>query len=485
MSPPEVHGDANMRSTVRHALKWAAVGRFSGQFISWGVTIFVMRLLAPSDYGLMALAMTFVTFLFLFNEVGLGAAIINNREMTHGQLASAFGLILTLNLGLALSLALLAPLISLFFEEPRLTTIVRVLALLFVFAAFTTVPQALLERDMRFRATATIHFISTMVGSVFTLAFAWNGLGVWALVYGTIGMQIAKAICTNFMVHPFLPSFQFAGLGAFARYGANVAGTRILWFVSSHIDVLLIGKLLGNESLGYYSVAMQLASLPMTKVSSLMTQIAFPAFSRFKNEPQKVVQYLIKASRMTSMLAFPLLWGLSSVSPEAIDLVLGSKWLPAVLPLQILCLVIPIRMVASYKGPANMGTGRADISFTNVCISAVVMPFAFWIGSYWGLVGVSMAWIFGFVPVFIYTSHRTMTALGSSVLPYLGSMRHGIIGSAIMAAVVFVLRVSLSSSIPDMVSLAIFVGSGGAIYVAYLYLVNRDGMSEFLELARR
>ncbi|WP_336511698.1 oligosaccharide flippase family protein [Candidatus Accumulibacter phosphatis] len=119
-------------------------------------------------------------------------------------------------------------------------------------------------------------------------------------------------------------------------------------FFYSQADMFVAGKLLGKEALGFYSVAMHLASLPVQKVSGILNQVAFPAFSKIQNDSATVKLHVLKSVRILSFLSFPVLWGISSIAPEIVQLLLGPKWEPAILPLQILPMIMPLRMISNF-----------------------------------------------------------------------------------------------------------------------------------------
>jgi len=466
---------ARVVGKARTALKWAALGRFSGQAISWASTLVVMRLLAPTDYGLMALASTFTAFIFLFNELGLGASIINNPDMEHQDLQAVFGLVILSNLILAGVLCGAATFIADFYEEPRLKAIILVLSAQFVLLSLSVVPQAVLERNLDFKKVSAVQFVKIICGSVVTLVLAYRGLGVWALVFGSLAMALTQVVGVNALNQLHItPSFRVRRVVRYIRYGASVATTRVLWFFYARFDVLLIGKLLGGQMLGYYAVGSEIASLPMAKVSGIINQVAFPAFSQLKERPDEIAVYLVKAARVMAFLAFPILWGMSSVAPEAIALVLGDKWLPAVLPCQILCLVIPFRMVSNLTSPANLGAGRPDISLTNLLIACAVMPVTFLVGSRWGLVGVCLAWLVGYLPVFAVMTWRTFSSLGASAGTLFLGLSRIIASASVMYVCVLCLRVFLGPHGSLLQRLVLLSISGAAVYPVAVWILDRD-----------
>src|SRR5689334_118598 len=201
------------RSRVLSAVRWSAGAKLASQSLSWVITIVVIRLLRPEDYGLMAMATIFVGLLTLFNELGVAA-----------------------------------PIIAMFFDEPRLVLLMRVLALQFVIVAFSVVPQSLLERELSFKRRSLADLVSTTIGALATLVLAFLGHGVWALVWGNLAQLSSNMVLVN-LARPYLrwPSFKLAGLRDVATFGGYVSMARLLWYFYAQADIFIGGRLLGHE----------------------------------------------------------------------------------------------------------------------------------------------------------------------------------------------------------------------------------------------
>ncbi|MCP3178139.1 lipopolysaccharide biosynthesis protein [Desulfuromonas sp. KJ2020] len=474
-----------LRSQVLSGLRWTAGARFSAQIITWAITLYIIRLLSPADYGLMELALVFVAFLTLLNELGLGAAVVQHKNLDHNSLRSLFGLVLFVSTLFYTLLTILAPVIANFYEEPRLTSLIRVLSLQFLLMGFTVLPQSLLLRDMAFRKIASVDFVSAISGSIVTLTLAVAGFGVWSLVWGSLAIRVVSLVGLN-LVRPFvhIPCLKMAGMGDFISFGGYVTLSRVLWYFYSRADVLIIGKIFGKELLGFYAVGLYLASLPMEKISGILNQVAFPAFASVQSDPELAGRHFLKAIRVLSFFAFPVLWGISSIAPEIVNLFLGIKWADAALPLQVIALVIPLRMVSNLFNPALLGAGRADFSFENSLVAFLVMPIAFWIGSNWGLLGVSMAWVIAFPLVFCVNLLRVKRVLAIAVSDVLKALRMPFLSGFIMYCGVLLVKRTPVMSIHMVPKFVVYIGSGVVIYLLMSLIFNRNGLNEIRAIAK-
>ncbi len=476
----------DLRSLVRSGLGWSASNRFLGQLVSWASTIYVIRLLSPTDYGLLAMAMVFVSFLALMAELGLGPAIVQGSKVDECQLRKIFALVICVNLSFFALLVLAAPMIAAFFNELRLTAIIRTLALQFVLMCFSVIPESLLERSMDFKRRSFLDFSSALVSSATILILALSGFGVWALVCGSMVSAAWKAVGIN-IVSPFLrrPDFSLVGMRRFVLFGGQVTVTRILWFFYSQADIFVAGKLLGKEMLGFYSVSLHVASLPVQKIAGIINQVAFPAFARIQHDSDKVASHLLKAVRMLSFFAFPVLWGISCVAPELTAVVLGPKWQAAALPMQLLALIMPIRMISGALPSAIQGIGRPDVVVKNSLSASLVMPLAFLIGVHWGPIGLSLSWVIAFPVVFLANLNRSLPTMGLAIPDLLLAMTRPAAASLGMYLSVTSVRMAMPTTMSSVYQLAVLVLAGICSYGILTITLNRSGCREVMDLLNR
>ncbi|UCG61158.1 MAG: lipopolysaccharide biosynthesis protein [Candidatus Zixiibacteriota bacterium] len=466
---------AELKQKVLSGLRWSVGARAASQLATWASTIIVMRLLQPSDYGLMAMAAFFIALCMLVNELGMGAAVVQAKEVTDTLLRQVFGVVLIGNGTFFVILTAGSPLIARFFDEPRLVAIVSVLALQFPIAAFSVIPSATLNRKMNFRGRSIAELIAMLSGAIVTLIMAWTGFGVWSLVVGSLVTLAVRTVGFCY-IEPFCkrPSFNFANFADRAKFGGYITVTRLLWYFYSQADVFIVGKLLGKTILGYYSVAMHVASLPMQKVGGILQQVALPAYSQLQDNKELASSYVLKASRVLSFFAFPIFFGISSVANEIITVALGEKWLPAILPLQLLSLIIPLRTIQISIGPAVNGMGRPDVNVRNLIAACILMPVSFFIGTYWGLLGVSLAWIIAFSLWFLFMLTGSLPVLGVTMGRFLKTLWLPFMYSSIMYGAVYLIKLLLTRAGTDIiVTLIAMVVTGAVVFAGSMLLFSR------------
>ena len=474
-----------MRRTVVVSLLWQGSASLVSQVISWLATLVVIRLLSPGDYGLMAMAGLPISLLMLIGDLGIGPAVVQASTLKRSQLVGLSSVALSAYVCGALIAFASAPLAAAFFGEPMLVPVIRVLSLSFVFAGVYAVPQALVLRTLEFDRKAKIDVLATLVSSIVALTLALRGWGVWSLVAGVVAIHAIKAIAFQ-IVRPclFLRLPSLALVRDMVHFGGLVTLDRILWFGYSNLDVAIAGRALGGVLVGVYSVALSLASIPIDKVMSIVTQVSFSAFSRTQNDRDAARHGMLEALAAVSLLAFPTFCGMALVAPEALLVFVGPKWSDAVVPFQILCLLFPFRALSVLFPPALFGMGRPRVAVENNAITLVSVAVALIVGVQWGIIGLCVGWLVGYVPVFCMTAYRSLSSLDIPVKQAVGVMRLPVAATVAMSVGVLGARIILAGIVSPVVELtgSILLGAGiyGAFMAAFRPQVLRSLWSEAL-----
>jgi O-antigen/teichoic acid export membrane protein len=474
----------DLKQKVMSGLRWSAGLRMVAQLLTWAVTIIVIRLLSPGDYGLMAMAGVFMALLSMVSEVGLGSVIVQRKDLDLDSLQSIFGFVLVVSLFLCCLLLVGAPLISNYYNEPMLLPMLWVLSFIFLFSGPSVLPRALLLRKLHYKKIATIEFVGAIAGSVCTLVMALAGMGVWSLVGGYLAIRLVLVVCLYAAEpFPYFPKFKLRGMGAIFSFSGQVTISRMLWyFYASAAATLIIGKVLGKDLLGVYEVALYLACLPMEKVGGMINQIAFPAFSAIQDNPQLAGKHFLKAVRIISFIAIPIFWGISSIAPEIIGVFLGDEWIDAVVPLQIIAVVVPLRMVRNLMSSALTGLGRTDLDLKNEIVAVVLMPVAFFAATRWGVVGVSLVWLLVFPLVFVVNLECTRKILKFSYWAIYKEMWKTFLCGSIMYLSIIVLKNASAFDYSLTVKMFLYIAFGTFVFSALTHLLNRQVALEMIGL---
>ena len=472
---------------VTSSLKWLASAKLAGQIAAAAASLVVIRILEPSDYGLMAMATVILGLILLLNEMGLGSALVQQKELSRFEMERVFGLLLLVNTALFLLLFLLAPLVAAFFQEPRVTPIIQVLAVKLPLMALLVVPRSVLRREMLFKRKSLVDLAGMLTGSATTLISALLGFGVWSIVFGILAGAVAQVIGT-YMVSPIWvrPRFSLGGMGRQATFGGWVTVDSILWYGYTHADVVIVGRVLGHEILGIYSVAKRIVSMPLDRLGGMVKEVGFSAYSNANRGGLAIPDYYCKAARMASFFAFPVFFGAAAIAPDAVPIILGEKWIGIIVPLQLLALTLPLRQLNTINTPALMGVGRPDVNVVNLLFACAIMPLAFLVGARWGLIGVCLAWVIVYPAYFLIMLARSLPVLGVRFRDYFQAVWPSALAGAAMVGVVETARLTIADvTIAPAVVLLLLMILGAVGYALAVVLINRAQLREVLAVIRR
>ncbi|MDX6491564.1 MAG: hypothetical protein QOD43_1809, partial [Gaiellaceae bacterium] len=330
----------SLRGPVVRGLAWKGASQVFLQGSRIVVAVILARMLAPHDYGLAAMALVLASLVIVFSDVALGAAIVQRTHLTEDDLSTAFwtsvgvGTICT-GLGIGLSGVFAG-----IYGDQSVRPLFAVLSVSFVVTSLATTHEALLVREMNFRSLELRNIGGTAVGAVLGIFLAAKGYGAWAI----IGQQLAIATVSTTLLWLFSPwrptwSFSVASLRSLGGFSGNVFAHRLLYYLHRNADNLLIARFLGPAALGVYGFAYNVMLVPFSRIAGPLTEVLFPAFSRMKDDRERMTAVWIRATRLVASFSVPALLGLVIVAPDFIHVALGDRWSHAVILIQVLAWV--------------------------------------------------------------------------------------------------------------------------------------------------
>lgn len=296
------------------------------------------RLLEPAHFGLVAIANVSLRFFSYFAQMGIAPALIQKPTLEDADVHAA----LVLSLGISSCFFLLAVgaagMIERFFEMAGLSLIIQVLAISFIVVGISSVSSGLMRRKGAFKELAVIEIASYVCGyGLIGLTAAYYGAGVWALVAAFMTQTIVTATLSYALIrHPIGLSHTKEHRSHFLSYGGRYSIIGFIEFLSSNIDALIIGKLLGATSAGYYSRALLLANMPVQQPANVLTKVLFPIMSSMGSQHEKQSISLQLSVLLIGSYAFSAGAGIYLAAPGIVKVMLGDKWLEAIPILQIL-----------------------------------------------------------------------------------------------------------------------------------------------------
>ena len=470
--------------TVLSALGWATATRFAAQIMNWAMTFVVVRLISPEEYGLMAITMAVAGFLQSLSYAGFSDAIVQRSRLSDEELRDVFGLIVVINLAFLLVICAASYPLAGFYGEPRLAALLQAAALMFPIITVLAIPRAKLEKALALKQISRVEVAGNLLSGAGTVVLAWAGAGVWSLLIGMLLNAALRALGYELLAPSLtLPRFRFARHGQVIRFGGLRSAENVLWYLYTNVDVFLIGKMLGQHSLGIYSIALYVARLPLDKLAPVIKPVAFPAFSAIQDDAYQAVRYLCKANEILALIGFPVFFGISATAPELVDLLLGPSWRTAAEPLRLLALAMSLRLIGLVIPSFLQGMGNARASLANTVFATFLFSAAFVIGCNWGVVGVCVAWLVATPIHFLNLVRRVNEVADVSLEVLLEPLLRPLAGSAIMYALVTATRALLPEQFPLSATLAVLVCTGVLCYGVFVLIFCRPLLAGMFALA--
>lgn len=476
-----------MKDRVAKSVFWLVWSRGALQAVSFLSTIFVARLLNPNDYGLMALASVWTSVLGLLSEAGLGAAIIQFRDLDEEDLNACFWLTMSVAGVGYLLLYMAAPAIARWFDSPALTPVLRVGGLTLPLLAVRVVPDSLLRKQIRLDRVSQVEILSTVITIPVVVGLAWAGTGVWALVAGSLVTASVQSVLVFWFI-PWRPGSPLGGkrFKEMLRFSLAALGSQVCWALYEQADVVVLGKVDGKVTVGIYSMAKEFATLPVNKVTAVVNQLTFPMMAELQENQAALQDSLLRGIRFVAWVTFPLCIGLLLVAKDLVPVVLTEKWAPAVPVIEVLCVYALVRSVGVLLPPVLMAKYRARFLFVYSLTQLGIMPLAFWVGaSWWGATGVAAAWVIVYPLVMARMAREALREADISFDELWLQLRAPAAATLTMVAAVLLIRWAMTPPEGGLeaLRLAITVLIGAIVYSTVLWKIGGPVRAELQEVA--
>ncbi len=475
--PARDESTPGLTGQVRRAIFWRTGTQILSQIISWTVTLIVIRILNPADYGLYAMAQVMMTFLDFLNGYGFASALIQQKEVTRHAIRQALGLQILMNAMMAAMQFAAAPVIADYYGQPVVADILHVLCFIYLFTPFILVPEVLLAKTLDFKKQAIVGLSAAAVGALVALILATRGFGVWTLVFAPLSINCTRAIGLSIAarLRPW-PSFDFRGAGHIVNFGLLLMFSHLFWVIQSQSDVFIAGRLFDPHDIGLYAESLFLTQLVMSKFVPALNQVAFPAYARLQDDRDALAQGFLNAVRLVTLVTAPIFIGIAASAAPLVEILFGHKWIGMVPMMQMLGLATPFMTVQILFPPVNNAIGRPDLTMKASLTGALSFPIAFFIGSRFGIHGLAAAWLLCAPLLLLATAHIAARGNGIAAMRVLRAAAPAIGTALLMGAIVHLLGRVIPPSLPMAVQLAALVGAGALSYGALSFLLQRQSL---------
>jgi teichuronic acid exporter len=356
--------DAPLARRAIRSVRWVALDKWGARLASLVVFGILGRLLAPADFGVIALATVYIAFLNVLVDSGFSQALVQRENLDDAHTDTAFWISLGLGVGLGLALFLGATTAGALGSDSDLVPVLQVLSLALPLTALSGVPAALLTREFGFRALAIRQLVATAVGAVVAVWLAASGAGVWALVAQALSTS-AIGVLVLWRVSSWRPSRRFSRQAArdLMTFGVAVFGIEMIAVANGNVDKLLVGLFLGHAELGYYFVGSRISLILIDMFVAVVGALSLPTFSRMQDDLPRMVRALQQLTFVSAAIAFPVFALTAALAPELITLLFGSQWYPSVAIMQWLAPGAALTTIAWFDKGLFLGAGRTRVAF--------------------------------------------------------------------------------------------------------------------------
>ena len=414
---------------------WRTVSVFGSALMQFGVSIILARLLTPRDFGTMALVAMVVGFGNTLAFLGVGTALVQRRTITPDHVATAWALSLIGGLAGFGIIAAGAPLLARLVGDPSATKVFLAVSPTFMLVGVRTCSLALLRRQMKFRQLMLVDLVSYALGyALVAVSLALLGWGVWSLVTALLCQGVVATVVAFSLSHHSLKlRLDVAAARDTLQFGGGVTASGLANYIALSGDNFVVARTLGTAAVGLYARAYYLMNLPLAYVTSVLSQVLLPAYSRAQDDRPRMTRGYLASVYLVVLVAAPTMMFVLVAAPYLIRGLLGPRWVGVILPLQVFAIFGTFRAAYSLGSSIAQAAGKPWSEFVRQVLYATLVVGGAAVGSHWGIVGV--AWGTGFAILVMYvamarlshillaftwtsfaTAHRTGAACGLLVL---------------------------------------------------------------------
>ena len=410
---------SNVQGKMARGAAWMLLLTFFDRSVGLVSTLILARLLVPADFGIVAMAWSFIFVAELLAAFGFDVALIHKQDATRRHFDTAWTMNVLLGVVILTLMLIAARPVSDFYGQPAVFWVVCALAWSPLIAGFENIGVVAFRKDLEFRKEFAYQIIRRLVGFAITVPLAFLLRNYWALVVGTLASRLAGTIASYF-VHPYRPRFSLAELESLFRFSRWLLLNNIVGFLKERSSDFVIGRLNGPAALGVYNVSYEIATMPTTALSAPINRALLPGFARIANDPEAMGAAYRNAIGMLSLIALPAAAGIFAVAPYLVPVALGQKWLAGVPLMEILAFNGGLLLIHSSICTALIAVGHPDrVVKTNAVYVVMLLGLLALLVPRLGLPGAAYAALTASVlctPVYLWQVKRTVGILPSEFL---------------------------------------------------------------------
>lgn len=469
--------EPNLRQKTTNGLLWSSVERFSNQGIQFLFSIVLARLLTPEDYGIVAMVIIFFAIAQTFVDSGFSNAIVRKKDRTEADLSTCFYFNIFVGLGFYILLFLCSPFIAEFYDQPILSSVVKISGLSVLINSLCIVQQAQFTIRIDFKTQAKVTLTSTVISGILGILLAYLGYGVWALVWQGVTGSFVRMILF-WILSKWRPreSFSKDSFHYLFGYGSKLLASGLLDTTYNNIYPIVIGKFYSPAQLGNFSRAQGWASLPSSNITGVLQRVTFPVLTEMQDDNERLATNYRKLLRLSAFVIFPLMMLLAAIASPLVRVVITSKWDACVPYLQIICFAMMWYPIHAINLNLLQVKGRSDLflrleiikKVVGVCVMCVTIPL--------GVTAMCFGMVFTSINALIINTYYTGKLINIGYFTQMRDLFPIVLISLLMGACAYASTWLFST---EWIKLFMAVVIGG---IMYLILSNFFAKDEYIEV---
>ena len=448
--------------------KWNMSSQFFKMIAQLVNIVYLAKLIPPSEYGIMAMALVVVNLGILLRDLGTSAAIIQRKELSHDLVNTVFWLNIAMGFGLAFFMLLMSPFISMVYNQPKLMYVLIFLSIIFPLSCSASAHLALLERESAFKKISLVEVSSSLISVIVALILAYSNYGVYSLVGQAITLNLISAI-QFWYISKWRPSInKFIDLKQVKMifgFSANLSLFNFINYFSRNADSFIIGKFMSSTVLGSYNLAYRIMLFPLQSLTFVTTRSLYPILSKTQDDNETIRNTYLNCAFIVLLITSPLMTGLAFYSQPFVEVIFGSQWYLTSEVLKWLGPTAILQAVLSISGAVFMAKGRTDTLMRLGILGTFLQVGSFLIGVNYDIGTFAMCYMIANICNFFPVMYFLMKTIGGNILCFFNKITPIIFSTLVMLIFLFSLEHFYSlSKIESIFSLMFFAFLGAVVY---------------------
>jgi lipopolysaccharide exporter len=475
MTVPERKITSSLTQKTVKGFFWAYTSFLGGKGLNFLTTVILARLLLPAEFGLIGYCLIVIQYVDILNSAGIDTALIARRDKVQEAANAAFVANILFGIVCFGITWVIAPFVAAFFKAPEIVPLFRALGLSLPFTGLGVVPDTMLKREMRFQTVIISDVSRNFMKGAVSVVLALLGFGVWSLVWGQV-IGVLTGSVLSWVLARWKPTWRFDrdATRSIVTYGSHIIALETAGAFRNNVDYLLVGRILGAASLGFYTMSYRMPELLIRSLNYVIGDVSLPALAMTQSDRPKMQKFYFGYIRFLSMFVFPVGVGLAFTAPVFIPLFLSDKWIPAILPTSLISIALCITALGYVPGVLYKAISRPDIlnklAITKMPIAVLIL----WFSTRWGIVGVAAGQIaiaLISVSLDMLVANRVMQYSFSELF---NAISPSLVSTLSMGAVLFFIAQAVP--VDGLIQLILMVTLGGLTYFGIFWLFNRDAL---------